>query len=209
MAGAYERRRLRDQSRVTPAGPPTGRAQPVDNFPVLSVPVPSVDGDQKTTRTGVIFMCMHCDGWTDEEIRAKRLHDIESHGWSITYVEADDEEVAFAYTIGLTRYHGHPELLVSGLDQSKTVTMLNSFGDEVRRGTRYSPGDLVNGHGRVRFQFAVVDDPRELVDAQETYASAVGLVPGLQIIYSDGNGHWPWECGGTLSQPLFGTPQHQ
>lgn len=141
-------------------------------------------------------------GWTDEEIRATRLRNIEAHGWSITYVEADDE-VAFAYTIGLTRYHGHPELLVSGLDQNKTFEMLNGFGDEVRRRTRYSQGDLVNGHGKGRFQLTVVDDPRELVDAQQTYASeVVGLVPGLQIIYSDGNGHWPWESGGTLSQPF-------
>jgi hypothetical protein len=191
----------------------SGRSQlrtlPVDNFPGLSVLAPSVGSDQESTRTGVIFMCMHCDGWTDEEIRAKRLRDIETHGWSITYVEADEEEVAFAYTVGLTRYHGHPELLVSGLDQRRTTEILNSFGAEVRRGSRFAQGDLVQGHGEKRFQFVWVEDRSELVDAQETYASDAGLVPALQIIYSDGNGHWPWECGGTLSQPLFGTPLQQ
>jgi hypothetical protein len=154
-------------------------------------------------------MCLHCNGWTDDEIRAKRLRDIETHGWSITYVEADDDEVAFAYTIGLTRYHGHPELLVSGLDPDLTVELLNGFGIEVRRGIRFSPGDLVQGQGLHRYQLAWIDDRSELVDAQQTYASEAGLVPGLQIIYSDRNGHWPWECGGTLAQPLFGTPLNQ
>jgi Domain of unknown function (DUF4262) len=154
-------------------------------------------------------MCLQCNGWTDEEIRAKRFRDIETHGWSITYVEADQSNAAFAYTIGLTRFHGHPELLVSGLDQNLTVDMLNSIGHEVRRGTRFTAGDLVLGQGDNRYQFAWVDDRSELVDAQQTYASEAGFVPALQIIYSDERGHWPWECGGTLSQPLFGTPLNQ
>jgi hypothetical protein len=154
-------------------------------------------------------MCTHCGGWTEEEIRTMRLRDIEIHGWSITYVEADEDEAAFAYTVGLTRYHGHPELLVSGLDQLMTAEILNSFGSEVRRGNRFTGGDLVHGHGDHRYQFAWVEDRNDLVDAQDTYASEAGLVPALQIIYSDRSGHWPWECGGTLSQPLFGAPMQQ
>jgi hypothetical protein len=153
-------------------------------------------------------MCLRCNGLTEEEILASRLQLIQTYGWSITYVAADEDEAAFAYTIGLTRFHGHPELLVSGLDQPSSGGLLNELGGQVRSGVRFEHGDLIQ-EGQHRFQFVQVEDPRELIDAQETYASRAGLVPGLQVIYSDPRGHWPWECGGILSQPLFGTPPHR
>ncbi len=141
-------------------------------------------------------MCLKCQGWTDEEIRQERLKTIERHGWAVTAVTGDGTSVAFAYTIGLTRYHGHPELLVTGLDHTTAGPFLNGFAEQIRKGTRYAAGHILtkaNGH---RWQFAPVDDPTLLVDAQETYQSEAGAVPGLQVIWSDHQGAGPGTRGG-------------
>jgi hypothetical protein len=157
----------------------------------------------------VIIMCLKCQGWTDEEIRQERLRKIERHGWSVTAVTGDGTTTAFAYTVGLTRFHGHPELLVAGLPPDTAGQLLNGLATQIRTGKRYAAGNVLvksNGH---RWQFIPVDDPTQLVDAQETYASEAGLVPGLQVIWSDHDGHWPWQPGwthGVGSQPLYGRP---
>ena len=154
-------------------------------------------------------MCLKCQGWTDDEIRQDRLRTIERHGWSVTSVSGDGTTAAFAYTIGLTRFHGHPELLTAGLPHSTAAQLLNGLAEQIRGGKRYAAGNVLikpNGH---RWQFIPVDDPTQLVDAQETYASEAGLVPGLQVIWSDHDGHWPWQPGwthGLARQPLYGRP---
>ena len=157
-------------------------------------------------------MCLKCQGWTDEQIRQERVKTIERHGWSVTTVTGDGTTAAFAYTIGLTRYHGHPELLVSGLPPTVAGQFLNGFGEQVRTGARYAGGNILtkaNGH---RWQFVPVDDPSLLVNAQETYQSEAGPVPGLQVVWSDHEGHWPWHpqwIEGDGTQPLFGQPARE
>jgi hypothetical protein len=156
-----------------------------------------------------MIMYLKCQGWTDEEIRQSRLETIERHGWAITAVAGDGTTVTWAYTIGLTRYHGHPELLVAGLSSTTAGQFLNAFAERVRDGARYAAGNILiksNGH---RWQFVPVDDPAQLTDAQETYHSEAGMVPGLQVIWSDHDGRWPWHpdwTHGQGSQPLFGRP---
>jgi uncharacterized protein DUF4262 len=156
-----------------------------------------------------MIMCLKCQGWSDEEIRADRLRTIERHGWSVTTVLGDGTTTAFAYTVGLTRYHGHPELLVSGLRTATAGRFLNGLAEQIRGGKRYAAGQLLTKPSGHRWQFVPVDDPTRLVDAQETYASEAGLVPGLQVIWSDHDGHWPWHpdwTHGEGTQPLYGRP---
>jgi hypothetical protein len=157
-------------------------------------------------------MCLKCQGWTDEEIWQKRLQTIERHGWAVTAVTGDGTSVTFAYTIGLTRYHGHPELLVTGMPQATAGKFLNSLAEQVRAGTRYAAGNILTKANGRRWQFVPVDDPSQLVDAQETYQSEAGPVPGLQVIWSDPEGHWPWAPGwngGGGIQPLYGRPPRE
>ena len=157
-------------------------------------------------------MCLKCQGWTDEQIFQARLQTIERHGWAVTSVSGDGTTVGFAYTIGLTRYHGHPELLVTGLTHAGAGPFLNGLAEQIRAGKRYAAGNILtkpNGH---RWQFVPVDDPTELVDAQDTYESEAGLVPGLQVIWSDHDGRWPWHpawAHGNGTQPLFGRPPRE
>lgn len=155
-------------------------------------------------------MCLKCQGWTDEEIQQERLRTIERHGWAVTTVAGDGTATPFAYTIGMTRFHGHPELFVSGLAHAVAGSFLNGFAEQIRDGARFAGGTVVTKlGGQHRWQFVPVDDPTELVDAQETYASPAGPVPALQVIWSDHDGHWPWDPAWTLgqaTQPLYGRP---
>jgi Domain of unknown function (DUF4262) len=155
---------------------------------------------------------MRCKGWTENEIRDWYLQKIQTHGWAVVAVGADGDDAAFAYTLGLTRFHGHPELLVSGMNSRDAAVVLNEFGDLVGQGLRFAPGQLILRDDGHRFQLIPVDDPAQLVEAQELYSSENGPVPALQVVYSNHEGHWPWDRrwrGGHLAQPLFGAPAHR
>lgn len=90
-----------------------------------------------------------------------------AHGWQITLVSGDvvcgdprhrdqeaddhhahehpDEVPTFAYTVGLGHRCGHPELLMSGLDQQVMHRALNDIARRVMAGRRLAPGDVLEG----------------------------------------------------------------
>lgn len=157
-------------------------------------------------------MCRMCDdGWPlDTVLRIYRKH-IHHQGWAVVHVPATAHQAPLSYTIGLTRLHGHPEVLVSGQPPEAATLLLNVVATAVRRGVRLRPGVVVPADDGAQVQFAQVDDPGRLQHAQEVYAGLLGPVPALQAIWTDYDGHWPWSPGwpGTAAdQPLFGLPVH-
>ncbi len=155
-------------------------------------------------------MCLRCEGWSDEEVLAQSRRDIEVHGWGFVHVEGGGG-AAFTYTVGLTRFHGHPELLVTGLEADQAAVLLGDLADDVRAGMRLSDGDVLSEeccHTHL-LQLVRIEDPRRLAQAQQIYASSAGLVPALQVVYTDDQGHWPWDHTWPLGywcQPVFGRP---
>ena len=75
-------------------------------------------------------MCLMCDGYTDSQITAMLNADIETHGWTVQYVEDPIPARRFGYTIGLT-LKGEAEFLVRGMDLQDTCTMLNGLATSV------------------------------------------------------------------------------
>lgn len=153
-------------------------------------------------------MCRICDGWTWEELLTEHLAVIERHGWTIQGVEGGRGRRPFAYTVGLTRFHDHPELVVSGLPHEDACGLLDGLGEHVRDGHRFAAGDVVVSSSRHRFRLLRVNDPRRLVVAQEIYGlRGAKLVPGLQVVWSNHDGRWPWDPAwpdGRRRQTLFG-----
>lgn len=155
-------------------------------------------------------MCLECDGWTHEEVLDKIRDDIGEWGWSVVAVEGDGGEPPFAYTVGLTRFHGHPELLVSGLDQRPAAVLLNGLADEVAAGRRFAAGEVLP---RVPERHAClmvrVTSPGRLVVAQEVYGTrGLPAVPALQAAWADCSGAWPWQTwDGRRRQRLYGRPR--
>lgn len=159
-------------------------------------------------------MCLECQGWTNEEVLDLYRQKINQHGWALVSIQARGREAGFTYTIGLTRFHGHPELLVAGMPPQPAAELLNGLAAEVRSGQRLVAGDLLAPGGEHRWQLVRVSDPSRLVNAQAIYAGPAGLVPALQVIWSDHDGRWPWQPGRPgrparrNDQPLFGRPLH-
>ena len=73
------------------------------------------------------------------------LRDIARVGWHVVKVleGAEDDEPPFAYTVGLTRSYGHPELMIVGLDLDDMHAVLNDLGDLVKAGRVFAPMDQV------------------------------------------------------------------
>ena len=60
---------------------------------------------------------------------AQMRSDIETYGWHVIKVLEDDEGPGFAFTIGLFKRFGHPELIVFGLPLDTMHEMLNAAGE--------------------------------------------------------------------------------
>lgn len=152
-----------------------------------------------------------CDGYTREELLARTLAIIEQHGWMVQFVEPGRTSPAFAYTVGLTRFHDHPELLVSGLTAEHSAGLLNELGRHVRDGHRFTAGDVIVSDSPHRYRVLRVNDPRRLAVAQEIYsARGAVLVSGLQVVWSNHEGQWPWDStwvDGRRLQHILGHPR--
>jgi hypothetical protein len=157
----------------------------------------------------------------DSQIRQAILE----HGWSIQMVGAGlcvepgcdgapsdllDPEPPFAYTIGLTRFQGHPEIITFGLCVDHLGDTLNVLGEAVRVGIDVtSPAflDELFQPGTTRM-ITVEDSSRHLLGANRFYrAAGQPPVPALQLVWADGEGLFPWNFGFAEDgwpQPMLG-----
>lgn len=163
--------------------------------------------------------------------RARMLADlrrrIDEHGWAVeaigdqcsvpgccsSYLRLAREFADFGYTVGLSRFHGHPELIITGIPQMETVHPLNLLGERVRAGEQFAAGDLVEGLFACRCPVALVDvDPQEsvrhLVAANQLYRNpGAPPVRALQLVWPDPGRQYPWDPGYSLpesAQPVLG-----
>jgi hypothetical protein len=148
---------------------------------------------------------------------------IDEFGWAVQTVGAccsvpgcpggrpDDPE--FGYTVGLTRYDGHPELIITGVAQVETGHPLNLLGERIRSGERFVHGDTVRGIAADRPVRLITVDARAsteyLLHANALYrCPGRPPVPALQVVWPDCGGRYPWDPGCHVAdmQPLLGTP---
>lgn len=154
-------------------------------------------------------MCAMCDGETAGDLMAGILEDIDRVGWAIVAVEGQGARHLYTYTIGLTRYHGHPELLVSGSSFHTAHHVLDDLAALVRDGRRFEAGELLTrdelGHACLMVR---VTSPSRLRLAQAVYGSdSTGPVPALQVVWADDDGKWPWELRAVpRDQEVYGRP---
>jgi len=127
---------------------------------------------------------------------AKLMSDVERHGWSVMKV-SNDAVPDFAYSVGLHRTFGHPELIAFGLDLDVMHRLINDVGEAVRGSARFRSGAIsdafLEGFG-VTFRAV----------PQYQYAGHLGWArwfydsddfPALQLVYPDRHGRWPWQSG--------------
>lgn len=120
-------------------------------------------------------MCDMCDDptLTPADMRARELALIEKYGWLIQYVEADEGEPSFAYTVGLTGL-GLAELHVVGLPVQTAHELLNRTA-RLWQNHEVRLGDTVGAQNRL-YRLVPHIGPDELFVARDFYGSAVRVV---------------------------------
>lgn len=136
----------------------------------------------------------------DPEERAleeRCVADVAEYGLHVVEVSAEADSPAFAYTVGLYRTFGRPEVIMFGLGLDTMHRLLNDLADAIREGHALDAGDvsdrLLDGYD-VTFRTV----------PKRQYAAYLGWAnwfndgheyPTLQMIYPDRERRWPWTDG--------------
>jgi hypothetical protein len=121
---------------------------------------------------------------------------IDACGWAVVRIDAEAQEPAYAYSVGLHSTFAHPEVIVFGLDLDVLHRIVNTIGEAVKTGERFEVGDaddrVLEGY-RCAF--------REVAAAAESAYMGILIsycgheVPALQCIWPDREGRFPWQVG--------------
>jgi hypothetical protein len=130
----------------------------------------------------------------DDSDEQRLIDDVEQFGWHVIGIEADPEVPGFAYSVGMFHTLDHPEIIIFGLKDAKTMMqIINAIGDEVRKGTNfqywYESDQILDGYSCV---FRTV--PKEVYPEYLGYAMwyyRPESVPFLQCIWPDNQGRYP------------------
>lgn len=127
----------------------------------------------------------------------KCVSDVLEHGVHVVYVsEGDDDEPAFAYTVGLPHQVGHPELVMSGQKVELMHSALNEAARRVLSGFRFFPGTTAEN---VIGRFPVVADAMTSRGLSETVQCSHWFhrrqVEALQLVWPDTRGIFAWQPG--------------
>lgn len=137
---------------------------------------------------------------TDPRARAAEercVADVAQHGLHVIKVGDAAADATFAYTVGLHRTFGHPEVILLGLDLDVMHALLNDLADELRRGARFAADDVsdafLEGYD-VTFRPVPARQYRPYLGWANWFNGGTGY-PALQMIYPDRERRWPWAAG--------------
>jgi hypothetical protein len=155
------------------------------------------------------------EAWRDTSQAPWRIHDrtedavhedVREHGCHVMKICADDEGPGFAYSIGLTKNYGQPELICFGLDMALMHHMINAIRDRMAAGTKFHDGqrvsELIEGYDcelrtmKTAFYRDFLGYARWFYDGDEFEA--------FQIVWPDKAHCYPWDtayAGSARQQP--------
>ena len=131
----------------------------------------------------------------------KIVDDVERVGWSIMTVaprtDSDDPEEWFAYTIGLQKTFGWPEIICFGLATDVMVTLLNSAVDELRERDLTPAAGIELTEVLNNYPARLAENPSipfNYLGFANWFAPHAGMTEPpsrLQLMWPDRNGHFP------------------
>jgi Domain of unknown function (DUF4262) len=85
-------------------------------------------------------MCDVCGGITNDEYLQRLVDNIRTYGWTLQFIEGDDQRSpAFAYTLGLS-LRGHPEFITFNCRPESVQGDLEPLIQAVLEGERFDEG---------------------------------------------------------------------
>lgn len=132
-----------------------------------------------------------CEGADDEKL----LADVKEYGWHVVKILDIDELPGWAFSIGLFKNFGHPEIIVFGLDLDVMHYLINTIGDNVKAGKKY---EIDGQYADLVETYACTFKPvkQKWYDAFLGYANWFydGIdYPVVQCVWPDKDHHYPWE----------------
>lgn len=144
-------------------------------------------------------------GYTDTELAA----DVAEHKWVVLKINAPGS-IEYGYSVGLTRSLGHPELVVTGLDDDTMQELINDVGEAIEKGATFKDGDVssdfLEGYDVMFRAVPAALRASHFAWADRFYGTDDFSV--LQVVYPDRERRWPWDAGVAADfvkgQPVLG-----
>lgn len=132
----------------------------------------------------------------DKAAKQTILQNVEKYGLHIALFEADNYLPAFAYSIGLYKNYGHPEIICFGLPKDLMGIIINHAHDLIKESATFVTEKLYSG-------FLKDFDIQFLQVNQSFYPDYLGYggwfhnntwdFPVLQLVWCDKQQYFPWE----------------
>lgn len=147
----------------------------------------------------------------DNEIEQRVIDDVQRYGWHVVMIEDNPIGPKFAYSIGMFHTLNHPEIIIFGFDNVRTMgNIINLIGEEVRSGKRFEDcheaDQILEG-----YSCAFRNVPADVYPDYLGYAMwyyRPDEFPVLQCIWPDRSGNYPWQsaCHAATKerQPILG-----
>lgn len=131
---------------------------------------------------------------TDDQ---KTNSDIEKYGLTVIMIEATEYLPSFAYSIGLWKKFGHPELISFGLTTKTLHAIINLAADIVKDGQTIKTEKTYTDFFETGKSEFVTVDKRNI---KHYFGYAIDFYntidfPALQLVWTDRNNKYPWEEG--------------
>jgi Domain of unknown function (DUF4262) len=125
----------------------------------------------------------------------KILEDIEQFGCSVMHIAAESDLPPFAFSVGISRSTGAPEVIVLGLKQPMAHFVVNEYNRRIRIGEAVVPGQRYGGFVE---GFDVLATSVHTSNYDEYLGYNLWLYHGpnfhvIQLVYPSTSGVWPWE----------------
>jgi hypothetical protein len=120
---------------------------------------------------------------------------IEKYGLSVVAIERTDYLPSFAYSIGLWKKFGHPELISFGLTTQTLHAIINLAADIVKSGQKLQTGKTyIDFFETGKSEFIKVDKR----NIRDYFGYAIDFYntsdfPAFQLVWTDRNDKFPWD----------------
>lgn len=132
---------------------------------------------------------------TDEGMRRWLIETAERDGAAVIHIDETSTTAPFAFSVGLWRCCGRPEVIVVGLPPDAARVLVNAYIGRSRSGQMFAAGTLYRGfleNCEVTFEHVAHRFYPEWLGHGFLMYGPEGF-PALQMLVSTPDGAWPWD----------------